>query len=134
MALIDKTVQPYERRFIVAKMGSAGTFTEGRRTFRIWQFITFHVPNGLPFAAEFVGKAPVDKRGFLKLESLRAGQIVVKPGFIYNKVAMTGVIMAEHLKAMKTWKPPVPEVVYEKDLSAPAVDMGIIDLTGATKQ
>lgn len=128
MGHIDPHSAPYERRQIVAKMGKAGTFRVGRRVFTLWKYMTFFTGNGKPgFAAEFVRKADIDKNGFLRLETVREGEIVVAPGLVYKKIPMTGNIMTVHLQAMKTFRPR-DTLNFEKD-KGPAVDLGEINLT-----
>ncbi len=82
-------------------------------------------------AAEFVGEAPKDKKGFLRIEDLKEGEILVTPGFVYRKIPMSGMIMAEHIRKMKNFKPRDITMAY-KDRSAGAVDLGLIDMR--TKQ
>lgn len=134
-AKIDaKASPPYQRRYLVSRMGDAGTFQENLRVFRIYRYMTFHVIGGPAIAAEFVGRAPIDEHGFLRLEMLDEGMIVVKPGLLYRKVPMTGEIMNQHLRAMATWKKPDPQIFYEIDKNAPPIDVGKVDFTGVTKQ
>lgn len=130
MTKISPSGQSYDRRQIVAKMGSAGFFRIAGKTFKIWRYMTFWTGDNSPsFAAEFVGKVDTDRHGLLHVENLSAGQIVVAPGLIYEKIPMTGAIMQAHLYAMRTFKPKGPILKYEKD-NAPAIDMGPINLTG----
>lgn len=124
------TKQNYEVRQVVAKMGLAGKFREGGKQYKIFQFLTFWSGGGPSFAAEFVRPA-TNVGGFLFLEDLKVGEIVVKPGLIYRKIPMTGMIMAEHMRAMKKFKPK-RQIVYERD-TAPAVDVGSINLTEGGK-
>ena len=134
MTKLAKSNQPYERRQIVSYMGKVGHFRMDGRRFIIWKHMTFYCGKGVaPIAAEFVRMANRDDEGYLRIEDLKPGEIAVTPGLIYRKIPMSGLIMAEHMRKMKTFKPR-DLVVYEKDTSAPAEDLGTIDLTGATKQ
>lgn len=134
MTKIAKSDQPYERRQIVAYMGRAGRFRMNGKNYTIWKYMTFYVGKGKPpVAGEFVRMADRDKEGFLRLETVKPGEMVVTPGIIYRKIPMSGVMMAEHMRKLKRFKPR-DLVVYEKDTSSPAVDLGEIDLTGVTKQ
>jgi hypothetical protein len=120
--------QEYERRQIVARMGKAGYFRMERKKYIIWQFMTFWTGPLTPaIAAEFVRPADIDEQGFLRIEKLRPGEILVTPGLVYRKVAMTGIIMAEHLKKMKRFRPR-DVVEHFKDTAAGAVDLGTVDL------
>jgi hypothetical protein len=127
MTHIAPSTKDYQRRQIVARMGRMGEFRIGRKRFILWKYMTFWTGGGPAIAAEFVRRAETDKEGFLRLDELREGELVVAPGFIYRKIAMTGNIMAEHLKKMKTFKPR-PMVEYYKDTAAGAVDLGTTDM------
>lgn len=94
--------------------------------------MSFH--NGLgkpPTFAAYGGPAPVDDLGNLRVENLPDGTIIVEPGLLYNPIPpmdVTGKMMAEHERAMRTWRPK-PEIHYERD-DAPAVDLGVINMPG----
>lgn len=131
---IAKSNKTYERRQIVAYVGSVGTFRMNGRTFNIPKYMTFYTGKNSPaIAAVFKGEAPRDNYGYLRIEDMEEGEILVDPAFVFKKIPMTGMLMAQHLQAMKTFKPK-EDIVYEKDTSAPAVDLGSIDLTGVTLQ
>ena len=126
--------QEYERRQIVARMGKAGEFRIGRKRYIIWQYMTFWTGPATPaICAEFVGPAPKDEDGFLQIGKLKPGEILVTPGFVYRKIPMSGLIMAEHLRKMKTFRPR-DVIEHYKDTAAGAVDLGTIDMRGQTKQ
>lgn len=128
MTHIAGNTQDYQRRQIVARMGKAGHFRMGGKKYIIWQFMTFWCGEGQPaIAAEFVRPAPTDKEGFLHIEGLKPGELLVTPGLVYRKIPMSGLIMAEHLKKMKRFKPRDILQSY-KDTAAGAVDLGTIDL------
>ncbi len=128
MTHIAKTDQDYRRLHGVAKAGKAGEFAYNGKRYQIWQFMTFWTgPNSPAICAEFSRPATIDKEGFLQIGMLQPGEIVVKPGLIYKKVPMSGLIMAEHLKKMKTFRPR-DVISHYKDTSAGAEDLGIIDL------
>lgn len=128
MTHIAKSDQNYQRRQIVARMGRAGVFRLGGKRYIIWKYMTFWCGNDMPsIAAEFVRQADHDKDGFLRIENLREGEIVVTPGLVYRKIPMSGVMMAEHIKAMRNFKPR-DILVMDKDTDAGAVDLGAIDM------
>lgn len=120
--------QEYQRRQIVARMGKAGEFRMGGKRFIIWKYMTFWAGHDQPsVAAEFVRPADKDAEGFLHIDNLKPGEILVTPGLIYRKIPMSGVIMAEHMKKMKHFQPR-DIVTHVKDTSTPAEDLGVIDL------
>lgn len=128
MTHIAKSNQDYERRQIVARMGKAGEFRLGGKRYIIWEYMTFWSGHDKPsIAAKFVRPAPTDKEGFLRIEDLRPGEILVTPGLVYRKVPMSGLIMAEHMKKMKHFKPR-DITVADIDRSEGAVDLGTIDM------
>lgn len=123
----------YNERQVVARMESIGFFrmlARGReRKFHIWGYMTFWTGDNSPaIAAKFDRVAPQDEKGNLVTVGLKAGEIVVMPGFVYKIIPMTGAIMTEHLRVMRTWKPRV-KIEYVKD-DAPAVDLGTINPMG----
>lgn len=126
MTKIANTHTPYERRQIIAKCGNAGNFTIKGKLFKIPEYMTFYTGKDSPaVCGRFLRPADTDERGFLRLEGVREGEIVVDPGFVYQKVQMPGLVILEHLKAMRKFKP--SEVVeYVKDEEAPSVNMGSI--------
>lgn len=127
MTHIAPTDQIYERRQIVARMGRAGEFRMGDKRYIIWKVMTFWHGPGKYTAAEFVRPADIDKEGMLRLDNLKPGQIVVTPGLIYQKIPMSGIILAEHMKKMKKFKPR-DLVTHVKDTSGEFEDLGVIDL------
>lgn len=128
MTHIAKSDQDYQRRQIVARMGKAGVFVLGEKRYHIWKYMTFWCGHDQPsIAAEFVAMAKSDKDGFLRIEDLKPGELLVTPGLIYRKIPMGGVIMAEHMKKMKHFKPR-DITVAEIDTSEGAVDLGTIDM------
>lgn len=116
--------QPYEMRQIVATMGAAGEFALSGKLYKIPLIMTFWGGEKPSFAAIFDRIADRDAKGFLVLSNMKKGEIVVKPGLVYRKILMTGVIMNEHLLAMKRFRPK-KQIVYEKSTEAP-VDLGVI--------
>lgn len=128
MTYIAKNSQEYDRRQIVACMDQVGQFAVGKQRYKLWRYMTFYCGKDQPsIAAELVGRAPVDNEGFLRIEEMKEGQLLVMPGFIYRKIPMTGALMAEHMKKMKYFKPRVM-VEHVKDTSVGAEDLGIIDM------
>lgn len=129
MTHIAKSSQEYRSLQGVAKVGKAGTFVMGGIKYQIWQYITFWGGHGeQPICAEFSRPATIDKEGFLQIGMLQEGEIVVKPGLIYKKLlTMPGMVMIEHLKKMKTFKPRTI-VQHVRDTSGEFEDLGTIDL------
>lgn len=128
--------KPYFRRQPVAKFGAVDRVVVNRITRTVFYFMSFYNGPGLaPTFAELVGRAPVDAEGFLKIDAVPEGCIIVDPGLVYRPIPLlrvSGKMMAEHEKAMKKWKPKT-QLVYEKD-DAPAVDLGPINLSGLEKK
>ena len=124
-----KPTQPYERRQIVAKMGRAGYFVVEGKRYILWEYMTFWVGNNRPtICAKFDRLADMDKEGFVRLDNMKEGELLVKPALVYKVVPMTGEIMSEHLKAMMVFRPK-PVYSYEKS-SDPAIDLGSINMKG----
>lgn len=96
----------------------------------VWGFMSFYNGVGkMPTFAAYGGVAPVDDFGNLAMSQLSEGDIIVEPGLLYKPIPpldVTGKMMAEHDRAMKTWKPKT-RYGYVKD-NAPAVDLGVIKL------
>lgn len=132
---IIKTERPYFRRHPVAKFFKIGNILVAGIQRTLWGFMSFHNGNDkLPTFAAYVGQAPVDNMGNLRVEALPEGTIIVEPGLMYQKIPpldVTGKMMQEHQKAMIKWK---PKQLYgvEKD-DAPAVDLGVVNLPGTEK-
>jgi len=126
MGKIAKSDKPYERRQIVAKMGRAGYFTVGGKRFILWQYMTFWCGYNQPtICAKFDRICDMDKEGFIRLDRVNEGELLVKPGLIYKITPMTGEIMAEHLHSMNKFSPK-PVYSFDKD-TAPAVDLRTIN-------
>lgn len=130
----DKTARDYDRRSIVARVAVVGSVMRAGISYPIYKFLTFKLPNGQVFGAEFTGyKAPVDRHGNLRMEVLKEGDIIVRPGLLYRKIlTMPGALMLAHLDAMKTWLPPAPimKPYVDKDDAGEEI---VIDLRGRTK-
>ena len=125
--------RPYSRRQPVARFFKIGSMKVNGIQRTLWGFMSFY--NGLgkpPTFGAFGGLAPVDDFGNLAMQELSEGDIIVAPGIIYKPIPLmdvTGKMMAEHERAMKTWRPR-PQIVTEKD-DAPAVDLGVIHMPGS---
>lgn len=127
MGKIAKSDKPYERRQIVAKMGRAGYFTVEGKKYILWQYMTFWCGYNVPtICAKFDRICDMDKQGFIRLDRVNEGELLVKPGLIYKIVPMTGEIMAEHLRGMVSFKPK-PVYSFEKSKEA-AFDLGTINM------
>lgn len=127
-AMIDaKTVPAYERRHIVARVGMRGHCVVMGVKRVIHDYLTFKPDRGPAYCARFVKPAPVDKNGFMRLEALKEGDIVVEPGFVYRKESfMPSSVMVAHLKAMKTWRKPHDVIVPWVDKDEAPVDLGTV--------
>ena len=88
--------------------------------------MTFWNGTQTAFAARFDRLAEKNHQDVLLVERVKEGEIVVAPGFVYRKVPMTGMVMAAHLKAMRTFKHKTI-ISHERD-PAPAVDVGVVNL------
>ncbi len=81
-------------------------------------------------AVQFVGAASfVEENGerFLDTRRMKPGHIIVHPGFIYRKITMTGALMAEHLKALKTYRRKTIMAVDREESGG--FDLGVMDFT-----
>lgn len=131
---ISNTEVPYTRRQIVARLGVVGFYSMNNKNHPIPQYITFHLGEGQqPLVAIFDRQADTDDSGFIDLNRIKEGELVIAPGLIYRKTCFTGNLMTAHLQALKKFRPR-STVAYEKDHSAPPVNLGSIDFTGVTKQ
>lgn len=120
---------PYIPRQKVAHMERIGFFQAGGKKFTLWGYMTFYCgPDTPAIAAKYDRVAPKDDNGDLVTMAIKEGEIVVMPGFVYKIIPMTGAIMTEHLRRMRTWKPKVI-LSYEKSDEA-AVDLGVIKPMG----
>lgn len=118
----------YAGRQVVAKFDPVGHFTEGGRRYKIWRYLTFYTgPDSAPICGKYDRVAPRDEHGELVYMAIRAGEIVVKPGFVYRVVPMSGAMITEHLRQSRNWKPKTT-YSYEKDVDSGPVDAGIVDL------
>lgn len=131
--------QAHEARGVIARFMPMGHYQIGMFKVPIYKFLTLHQGEGrqaLP--VEFVKPAPVvpgeHDETFLNIEALDVGDIVVNPGLVYRKCFWFDNLMAEHMKALQSYKPKTI-VVAEKD-DAPPVDIGTLDATSdqVTKQ
>jgi hypothetical protein len=131
----DKTSRSYDRRAVVAKVCICGKIMQAGLQHPIYKYLTFKMPKGEVFGAEFTGyMAPVDRFGNLRTEVLKEGDIIVRPGLLYRRMlTMPGALMLAHLDAMKTWVPPLPVMKPYVDSGDAGVDMGVIDLRGIKK-
>ena len=120
---------PYIARQKVAHMERIGYFHVDNVKYTMWGYLTFYCgPDEVAIAAKFDRIAQYDEQGELVTFGLKPGEIVVKPGFVYKTIPMTGMILTEHLRRMRTWKPK-PTYEYEKSDEA-AVDLGVINTAG----
>lgn len=143
MKISDKNlsnIQAYEARAVVARYYVMGHFQAGvMLKVPVYRFLTLYQGEGREaIAVEFRRPAPVlpddDGGTYLNVEALSEGDIVVNPGLVYRRCAFFPNLMAEHMKALQTFKPKTI-IVSEKD-DAPAFDLGTIDATSdqVTKQ
>lgn len=128
---VIKSSRPYAQRSPVARFFKVGNVKVNGIQRTLWGFMSFYNGIGkLPTFGAYAGLAPVDEHGYLRIEQLAEGDIVVEPGLVYKPVPpmdVTGKMMAEHERAMKTWRPKV-QYSYEKE-AGPAIDLGPINLS-----
>ena len=131
--------QGYEARGIVARVMPIGHYQDGPlMRQKIYRYLTLDCGDGRQsIAVRFVAQARVTKKGgesFLDTSELKPGQIVVSPGFVYEKITMSSPLMVEHLKALKTYKRK-DIMTAEVDKSAGPIDLGEIKVPpNTTKQ
>lgn len=129
--------QDYHARGIVARIMPIGHYQVSILVKeKIYRYLTLDCGNNQPsFAVRFVAQAEVVQENgqtFLNGAKLLPGQIVVSPGFIYEKIAWSTPLWNEHLKALKTYKR--KDIIISEKIAAPAIDLGAIDPLGLTKQ
>jgi hypothetical protein len=121
-----KEDQDYEARGVVMRAEVIGHFTTGIIRTPIYRYISLDCgPNVPSIIVEYVGQAPRNALMEIDVRSLRQGDILINPGFIYRKIEWTGPLMNAHLNALKFYKPKSiikAEAVHDE----PAVDLGII--------
>ncbi len=128
------TDQGYEARGIVARVQPIGHYQDSvLLRLPVYKFLTLDRGAGQKgMAVQFVGAASfIEENGerFLDTRRLKPGHIIVHPGFIYKKITMTGMLMAEHLKALKTYRrKDIIQADRQTDESE-SIDMGIMDFT-----
>lgn len=130
--------QGYNALGVVAKIMPIGYYEVGAfAKVRIYRYLTFDCGKNVSFAAKFVEQAPVkieNGESFLDTSNLKPGQIVVSPGFIYEKIGWSSPLMTEHLKALKKYRPK-DIITGEVDKAAGPVDLGEIKVPpNTTKQ
>ena len=124
MTKIARNEQPYQSRQLVAKVGRIGEFVVHGKKYFIPAYVTFYAGAQPAFAAKFDRLAERDHQDVLRMENMKEGEIILAPGLVYRKCPMTGGVMAEHLRCMKTFRPKVI-VEHIKD-GGPAADVGVI--------
>lgn len=125
--------QAYEARSVVARYVPMGHYQSGvMLKVPVYRFVTLYQGEGREaIAAEFKRPAPVlpgeNGETYLNIDALEEGDIVVNPGLVYRKCLFFPALLAEHMKALQTWKRK-DIMVAEKD-DAPAIDLGTLDAT-----
>lgn len=130
--------QSYEARGIVARISPIGHYDEGLLTKQlIYGYLTLDCgPGKKAKCVRFMRECSwIDTPEGRQIDgsSLQVGEIIVSPGFVYKETPFTGTLMAEHLKAMKTYRRKVI-ITQEVDKSAGPIDVGTIDPLNLTKQ
>ena len=125
--------QSYEARGVVCKFGIKGFVGSGDFKQPIYEFMSLDKGRGVYQPVKFAGIAP-SKDGYLDVERLREGQIVVNPGYLYEPCGWNDGLLAKHLKSLKTYQP--KSILERDDVMGPSVDLGVIDHTSdqVTKQ
>lgn len=117
----------YKRLQIVARADRMGVVQDIVMQYPIFRYITFFMGKGPAQAAMFDRIAERDKDGFIRLEKMENGEIIVNPGLVYKKIPMTGNIMAAHLDAMRTFRP--KDVIEYEQSKEEAIDVGVFDFS-----
>ena len=117
----------YQARGIIARIHAIGYYNDGPLVRRpIHQYLTLDCGKGKPsICVKYVGEAKfVDRDGerFLDMTGMKEGQIVVSPGFVYQKIEFSTRLMAEHLRALKTYRP--HDILFTEKDGGPAIDLG----------
>ncbi len=125
----------YEARGIIAKIQPIGHIQTGvLTTAPIYKYLTLDQGRGKKsLIVKYVGKAPMTPTKELDYDKLKLGDIVVSPGLLYRKTGWTGALMAEHMAALKTYRPSVI-VTAEKDTTSPALPEIVIDPYNLSKK
>lgn len=135
----DKTLksdQGYEARGVIAKIERLGFYDAGGVMQPYFKYITLDLGKGRKAKpVKYIGRAPTMRNlvgeSFLDLAKLKAGDIVVQPGFVYRETHWTTALHAEHLKALKNYRR--KEIVKaEAPDKEEAVDLGFQNLSSET--
>jgi hypothetical protein len=122
----------YAARGIVMRLDKMGNFSKGGLTFPIYRYISLDCgPDQPKKLVEFsrVGDIKEDEGGaYLDFDTLKEGDVVINPCFIYRERQWNAIFMAKHLEALQKYKPKVI-VTSDIDKTTPAFDMGAISLT-----
>ncbi len=130
-----KEDQGYEARGVVARINKIGDVQIGLIHTPVYKYITLDRGAGQRgIVVQFVSPAPrvIDELSgdeFLDMASLKEGDIVVSPGLVYEKIEWTDALYAEHLAALRTYRPKDILISDAPSKGEEAVDLGKIDLT-----
>lgn len=136
MTLVDskklESDQAYEARGVIGRYHAMGFYEKGPLLrVPVYRFLTLDAgPGRNAIPVEFIKPAPViEDKGETVLDtaSLREGDFVVHPGFVYRKCPWNDNLMAAHMKALQTYRPKT--IIEREKADAPAIDLGTFDHT-----
>lgn len=129
--------QAYEARGVVARYARMGHYQLKSAVgesikIPVYRFLTLYQGEGREaIPVMFKRPAPVmeGKNGEteLNIEALEVGDIVVSPGLVYRRCLWSDNLMAEHMKALQSYKP--KDIIKAEKDDAPPVDLGTLDAT-----
>ena len=101
----------------------------------VYRFITMDCGKGREhedFAVKYVGKAPfaVDEltgEKYLDMSRIKEGQVVVHPGFIYERVEWTTSLRLAHASALQKYKR--KDIILADKADAPSIELPTMDFT-----
>lgn len=125
--------QAYEARGIVGRIQPIGELQTGFIMTPIFRYLTLDCGKGKRgICVEFVSPAPrvVSEEGveYLDMSQIDEGMIVVNPGLLYKKIPWTGVLHAEHLKALQTYRPKDIVIADAPSEDEEAIDLGSLNM------
>lgn len=135
---IEKSIgqnQGYSARGVVARINKIGNVQVGLIHTPVFKYLTLDRGAGQRgIVVQFVSPAPrvIDEltgEEFLDMQALKEGDIVVSPGLVYEKIEWTDALYAEHLAALRMYRPKDILISEAPSKDEAAVDLGKIDLT-----
>ncbi len=127
--------QSYSARGVVAQFERIGDVQVGLLITPVFKYITLDTGKGnRPVCVQFVGPAPrvineLTGEEYLDMQALNAGDFIISPGLLYEKIEWSDGLYAEHLKGLRTYRPKDLLVHDAPDANDEGFDLGEIDLT-----